>query len=513
MADDPIVFAGLMPHAPVLVPGVGGDRLVDVAATVRAMATVARRAVAAQPGTLVLVSPHSPRRPGTFGLWRTPRLRGSLERFGSLDDRVDLPFDRDFADQLEKEAARRGLQTWHIGDKSLDHGAVVPLCYLVAAGWKGPTVILSLNYPGEGGLEELGEAIAAVAQERQRRTAIIASGDMSHRLTPAAPCGFHADGRRFDETLIALLRQGAYREVARIDSDLEETAAEDAADSCRIAVTAAGYRTEGHEVLSYEGPFGVGYGVAVLFEAVSAGKSVAESDLSGSHERESLDRPFRQAQGSEPVEGLGTLSSSNGRVEVADSTRSRSRPPETLPQSAVLARFSDLPVVARRAVEAALGPGPKNPPFQAEGELTRRQSVFVTLHTKNGKLRGCIGSLAPTEKDLVWETWRFAVAAASHDYRFKPVTAAELPQMRFSVTVLGELEPVPSPEELDPAIYGVVVTAADGRKGVLLPDIAGIDSVAEQLAIARDKAGIGSAEPVELQRFKAECFEEPRTGE
>jgi len=487
MADDPIVFAGLMPHAPVLVPGVGGDRLVDVAATVRAMATVARRAVAAQPGTLVLVSPHSPRRPGTFGLWRTPRLRGSLERFGSLDDRVDLPFDRDFADQLEKEAARRGLQTWHIGDKSLDHGAVVPLCYLVAAGWKGPTVILSLNYPGEGGLEELGEAIAAVAQERQRRTAIIASGDMSHRLTPAAPCGFHADGRRFDETLIALLRQGAYREVARIDSDLEETAAEDAADSCRIAVTAAGYRTEGHEVLSYEGPFGVGYGVAILFESVGAGKSVAESDLSGSHERE--------------------------RVDPETSTRSRSRPPGTLTQSEVLASFSDLPVVARRAVEAALGPGPKNPPFQAEGELTRRQSVFVTLHTKNGKLRGCIGSLAPTEKDLVWETWRFAVAAASHDYRFKPVTAAELPQMRFSVTVLGELEPVPSPEELDPAIYGVVVTAADGRKGVLLPDIAGIDSVAEQLAIARDKAGIGSAEPVELQRFKAECFEEPRTDE
>jgi AMMECR1 domain-containing protein len=108
----------------------------------------------------------------------------------------------------------------------------------------------------------------------------------------------------------------------------------------------------------------------------------------------------------------------------------------------------------------------------------------------------------------VWETWRFAVAAASHDYRFKPVTAVELPGMRFSVTVLGELEPVASPDELNPAVYGVVVTAADGRKGVLLPDIAGIDSVAEQIAIARDKAGIGPNEPVELQRFRAESFKE-----
>jgi MEMO1 family protein len=487
MADDSIVFAGLLPHAPVLVPGVGGDRLADVAATVRAMATVARRAVAAQPETLVLVSPHSPRRPGAFGLWRTSQLRGSLERFGSPEDRVGLPLNRTFADELETEAARRGLRTWHIPDKSLDHGAVVPLCYLVAAGWKGPTVILSLNYPGEGGLEELGHAIAIVAQERRQHTAIIASGDMSHRLTPEAPSGFHPDGRRFDEALIALLREGAYREIARIDSELEESAAEDAADSTRIAVTAVGYQTEGHEVLSYEGPFGVGYGVAILFEQKSAGDSVAASALARSPERE--------------------------RVEVSDSILARSRPQESTTQSGVLSRLAELPVVARRAVEAALGSGPKSPPFQATGELTGRRGVFVTLRTENGKLRGCIGTLAPTEKDLVEETWRLAVAAASHDYRFQPVTAAELPGMHFSVTVLGELEPVASPDELNPAVYGVVVTSADGRKGVLLPDIAGIDSVAEQIAISRDKAGIGSDEPVRLQRFQAESFKESQNDE
>jgi aromatic ring-opening dioxygenase LigB subunit len=142
MEPEPIVFAGLMPHAPILVPGVGGVRLAEAASTARAMTAVAGRAVAARPETLVLISPHSPRRPGAFGLWRTRRLGGSLDRFGSPEDAVDLPLDRDFADRLEEDAKRAGLRTWEIPRGPLDHGAVVPLCYLRAAGWSGPTVIL-----------------------------------------------------------------------------------------------------------------------------------------------------------------------------------------------------------------------------------------------------------------------------------------------------------------------------------------------------------------------------------
>jgi AMMECR1 domain-containing protein len=113
------------------------------------------------------------------------------------------------------------------------------------------------------------------------------------------------------------------------------------------------------------------------------------------------------------------------------------------------------------------------------------------------------------EGDLVQETWHNAVATAFHDYRFPPVQAAELPRLRFSVTVLGELEAVASPEALDPATYGVLVSATDGRKGVLLPAIAGIDSVEQQLAIARRKAGIAPDEWIGIQRFKARSFKEP----
>jgi len=452
MVNGPIAFAGLMPHAPILVPGVGGERLADAAATADAMTAVARRAVASHPECVVLISPHSPRQPGAFGVWQTPRLRGSLAAFGAPEDRVDLPLDRPFADRLETEAARRQLRTWRIGGEPLDHGATVPLCYLVWAGWKGPTVILSLNYSGEGGRDDLGRAIAATAEGLPRRVAVIASGDMSHRLTASAPCGFHRDAHRFDELFIALLREGAYGNVRQIDPGLQEVAAEDVADPTVVALAATGYRNDGHAVLSYEGPFGVGYGVAILFEPKAA------------------------------ADGAG----------------------------GAVSHFADLPAIARRAVESEFSGGPRSPPFQAAGELTARHGVFVTVRTARGELRGCRGSLQAMEKDLVHETWRNALATAFHDYRFPPVQAPELPELRFSVTVLGELEPVAAKAALDPAVYGVVVSAPDGRKGVLLPAIRGIAAVDEQLGIARRKADIGPDEEIAIQRFRARSFKEPR---
>jgi AmmeMemoRadiSam system protein A len=455
-----IVFAGLLPHAPILVPSVGGENLVRVEATVKAMRLVADHTVAAQPDTVVLVSPHSPRQPGAFGLWHTSRLHGSLEQFGSPDEQVDLPLDSVFADRLELEAGKRGLRTWRIDDEALDHGAVVPLCYLAAAGWSGETVIVSLNYPGEGGLDELGQAIAATARNLKRRTAVIASGDMSHRLTRTAPAGFDPDAHRFDETFVGLLRDGAFGGIRKIDPELQERAAEDVVDSTRIALAASGYRTPGrHEMLSYEGPFGVGYGVAILFEPQKSGTArTTTAELEG--------------------------------------------------EGKVISRLEELPSVARRAVEAKLQHGPEEPPFCTSGEVAQRRAVFVTVRTDSGKLRGCRGGTKPSGHDLVWETWRSAAAAAFFDPRFPAVTAEELPRLRFSVSVLSDLEPVASPDELDPAVYGVLVSTYDGRRGLLLPGIEGIDAVEEQLAAVRNKAGIADDEGIHIERFTTKSFKE-----
>lgn len=148
-----------------------------------------------------------------------------------------------------------------------------------------------------------------------------------------------------------------------------------------------------------------------------------------------------------------------------------------------------------------LMPVPDPPPPGMEG----RAGVFVSLK-KHGQLRGCIGTVVPQQKNIAAEIIHNAVSAAVHDPRFWPVELEELPDLKISVDVLSPPEPVKSQEELDPKRYGVIVRSK-GRMGLLLPNLEGIDTVEEQLAIARRKAGIEPDEPVEIERFEVIRYE------
>jgi len=159
-----------------------------------------------------------------------------------------------------------------------------------------------------------------------------------------------------------------------------------------------------------------------------------------------------------------------------------------------------LPRLAREAVRASLeGREPVAPP--AEGPLARAAPVFVTLRI-GPELRGCMGSLVPHHGDLVAETMDRARVAAFGDPRFPPLTADELGETTFEVTVLGPLEPVAGAADLDPLRFGVEIGDAAGRRAVLLPGIDGVDTVARQLELVRRKAGIPAGAAVRLRRFR-----------
>jgi AmmeMemoRadiSam system protein A len=253
-------FAALMCHAPIVHPEVGRDEAVRCQRTTTAMRQVAARAVVAAPDRLVLISPHTPRRRHTAGRWEGP-VRGDLSRFRAPQVAVDLPED-------PLAAALLDLPT--VGGEALDHGAVVPLAFLWEAGWRGPTTVLSL--PAEEGPEAaLGRAIAALPG----RVAVIASGDMSHRLKPGAPSGYDPLASRFDGAFVEALRRGD--RAAALAAPHRDRAAEDVVASVTVAMAAAPALHE--ELLAYEGPWGVGYAEAILHDPAPPAWAVAQAAM------------------------------------------------------------------------------------------------------------------------------------------------------------------------------------------------------------------------------------------
>lgn len=160
--------------------------------------------------------------------------------------------------------------------------------------------------------------------------------------------------------------------------------------------------------------------------------------------------------------------------------------------------------LARETVESYVSrgnvPHPQNIPVEMQGKA----GVFVSLH-KNDELRGCIGTIEPSAENIAQEIIRNAVNAATEDPRFFPVSADELPQLQYSVDVLTEPELISNKKDLDPKRYGAIVESG-WRRGLLLPDLEGVDTVENQLEICRMKAGIGPGERIKIYRFEVKRY-------
>jgi AmmeMemoRadiSam system protein A len=164
------------------------------------------------------------------------------------------------------------------------------------------------------------------------------------------------------------------------------------------------------------------------------------------------------------------------------------------------------PVVklAKEAVENYVREDKTLKPKELTPEMRERAGVFVSLH-KHGQLRGCIGTFEPTKDNVAEEIIANAISSSTRDPRFPPVTASELDDLEYSVDILTKPEPVTDISQLDPKEYGIIVESG-WKRGLLLPDLEGVDSVEEQIAICRLKAGISSSEPVNLYRFQVRRF-------
>jgi len=166
--------------------------------------------------------------------------------------------------------------------------------------------------------------------------------------------------------------------------------------------------------------------------------------------------------------------------------------------------------LARKSIEAYVRNGQEiDPPGELTAEMQRRAGAFVSLH-RHGQLRGCIGTIQPTCESVAEEVIRNAVSSATRDPRFPPLRPNELTDLEIKVDVLGEPEPVETLDQLDPKRYGLIVQSLTHtwKRGLLLPDLEGIDTVEEQVYWTRHhKAGISDPEePVQMYRFEVKRY-------
>ncbi|MGN0949790.1 MAG: AmmeMemoRadiSam system protein A [Mitsuokella sp.] len=455
-----ILAAVAVPHPPIILPEVGQGEEKKIAKTSAAYQEVMQRVAALEPDTVVITSPHATMYSDYFHISPGKKAMGDFAAFRAPEVQIEVDYDEAFAKTLAAKCMQEDLPAGFLGERepSLDHGTMIPLYFLQPELTK-PVKVVRIGLSGLSAdvHYRFGELIRETADELGRRVVFIASGDLSHKLKADGPYGFAKEGPVFDHDVTEALDRADFLSLLTINHDLAEGAAECGLRSFWIMTGALDRQKVAGELLSYEGTFGVGYGVAYL-------KPLGEDDS------RDIGRQLLQKE-KKDIEAL--RAKEDGYVHLARLSL------ETYVRSHVV-----LPV-------------PKDLP---EDLQDRRAGCFVSIK-KEGRLRGCIGTLAPGRRNLAEEIICNAVSAGMHDPRFPQVTPEELPRLVYDVDVLSEPEPIDSPKQLDVKRYGVIVQCGE-RRGVLLPDLAGVDTVAQQIDIARRKGNIGAKEKYTLWRFE-----------
>jgi aromatic ring-opening dioxygenase LigB subunit len=257
------------PHPAIIVPEVGGDQLAEADATVQAMRAIREKTAVLSPDTIVLLSPHAPIAVRYMGVSLASSYRGSLALFGAPHVSASATGDQDLARAIMEAATSSGVPTIFTADNGetveLDHGTTVPLVYLMG-GLPEPCrlVLLAFSQLGRAEHVRFGEAIGRAIIAASQRVLYVASGDLSHRLIPGAPAGFDPHGARFDRTVADTFASEDWDGLLSIDPGLAAAAGECGYRSLLVlSGVVAAARESGlqakNRVLSYEGPWGVGY--------------------------------------------------------------------------------------------------------------------------------------------------------------------------------------------------------------------------------------------------------------
>ncbi|MER1993439.1 MAG: AmmeMemoRadiSam system protein A [Eubacteriales bacterium] len=455
----PIVAAYMVPHPPMIVPQVGRGSEKQITKTIRAYEAVAAGIAGIRPETIIVTSPHAVLYADYFHISPGEDATGDFGSFRAPEVRFAEKYDTELVKAICALAKEKDFPAGTLGerDRRLDHGTMVPL-YFIEQQYTGFRLVrVGLSGLSHAEHYEFGQIIRQAVEQTGRKAVLIASGDLSHKLQEYGPYGFAEEGPEYDRRIMDAAGRAAFGEMLTFEESFLDKAAECGHRSFLIMAGALDGMNVEAKVYTHEDVTGVGYGIC----------SFRPTEPNG--ERRFLERY---------------------RAEQEEKLRQR--------------REREDPYVrlARETVESwVLDRKTPGVPDWATAEMKQnRAGVFVSIH-KDGKLRGCIGTFLPTRECIAKEIISNAVSASTRDPRFDPIGPEELKWLEINVDVLSTPEPIGGKEELDVKRYGVIVSSGS-RRGLLLPDLDGVDTVDEQVDIARRKAGIREQDPITLERFE-----------
>ncbi len=453
----------LLPHPPIALSEIGKGEEEKISSTRESMYAVGKEIMQKAPKTIILITPHGAMFDDAIALSDEKEIYGDFKVFNAPFVSMKLSINQELTSKIHELASEENIPAVLLTQEllsdynetfSLDHGAMVPL-YFINHFYKDYQLVHITYAPIDDiSLYRFGMVIQRAVEELKEKAVIIASGDLSHKLKEEGPYKYSPLGPKFDKEFLDLLSKGDATGVLSIDKGTIAGAGECGRRSVLILLgTLEGKKFKG-ELASYEGTFGVGYGV-MKFDTQSDGDSILN------------------------------------KLTELKKTKYEQKKQQKNPYVRLARESLTYYLETRRMLDEI-------PSYVTEEMRSDKRGVFVSLK-RHGDLRGCIGTIFPYTDCIAKEIIRNAVEAGIYDPRFREVEEEELYDIDFSVDVLTE--PIACHEEdLDPKQYGVIVKSK-GRTGLLLPNLEGIDTVQEQLSIALKKAGIEPKEAYDIQRF------------
>lgn len=455
----PIKGTFIVPHPPLLIPEIGRGQEEKIQKTIDSYEKIAKKISELRPAVIVITTPHSIMYSDYIHISSGESSKGNFREFGAVEIGIQVKYDTEFVQKLSLLAEENNIPAGTLGEKNkvLDHGVMVPLHFINK--YYTDYKIVRISISGLSFIEhyKFGKCIKKIADEIGEDVVFIASGDLSHMLKDEGPYGYREEGNVFDREVTKAMKNGEFLEFLKFDEDFCNMAAECGLRSFIIMAGALDGKKVKPNLLSYEGPFGVGY-------------AVASFEIIGDDENRHFDKIYTDNE-MKRIEAL--KKEEDDYVKLARQT---------------LESY----VISHKKIKKADNLNPEL--------LNNKAGVFVSLRL-DGQLRGCIGTIEPVTESIADEIIQNAISAGTEDPRFYPVTEKELPRISYSVDVLGKTEPIVSRDDLDPKRYGVIVSKGK-RSGLLLPNLEGIDTAEEQVSIALKKAGIGLNENYTMERFE-----------